>query len=51
MGFDFDRIAVGGRALKCLTVVDDAAQESVTIHPDTAISGAYVTPDAGSDQG
>jgi transposase InsO family protein len=42
MDFVFDRIA-DGRALKCLTVVDDATQESVTIHPDTAISGAYVT--------
>ena len=49
MGFDFDRIAVA-RALKCLTVVDDVTQESVTIHPDTAISGAYVAPDTGPDQ-
>jgi putative transposase len=40
--FVFDRLA-DGRSLKCLTVVDDATQESVTIHPDTAISGAYVT--------
>lgn len=42
MDFVFDRIA-DGRALKCLTVVDDATHESVTIHPDTAISGTYVT--------
>lgn len=41
MDFVFDRIA-DGRALKCLTVVDDATHESVAIHPDTAISGAYV---------
>lgn len=39
--FVFDRIA-DGRGLKCLTVVDDATHESVVIHPDTAISGAYV---------
>lgn len=42
MDFVFDRLA-DGRSLKCLTVVDDATQESVTITPDTAISGAYVT--------
>ena len=42
MDFVFDRIA-DGRTLKCLTVVDDATHESVVIHPDTAISGAYVT--------
>jgi putative transposase len=41
MDFVFDRLA-DGRSLKCLTVVDDATQESVTIAPDTAISGAYV---------
>lgn len=40
--FVFDRLA-DGRALKCLTVVDDATHESVAIHPDTAISGAYVS--------
>jgi putative transposase len=39
--FVFDRLA-NGRALKCLTVVDDATHESVAIHPDMAISGAYV---------
>lgn len=42
MDFVFDRVA-DGRALKCLTVVDDATHESVTVHPDTAISGVYVT--------
>ena len=42
MDFVFDRLA-DGRSLKCLTVVDDATHESVTITPDTAISGAYVT--------
>ena len=42
MDFVFDRLA-NGRSLKCLTVVDDATHESVTITPDTAISGAYVT--------
>jgi len=42
MDFVFDRLA-DGRALKCLTVVDDATQEAVTITPDRAISGAYVT--------
>ncbi len=40
--FVFDRLA-DGRSLKCLTVVDDSTHESVTVHPDTAISGAYVT--------
>ena len=38
----FDRLA-DGRSLKCLTVVDDCTQESVTITADTSISGAYVT--------
>lgn len=42
MDFVFDRLA-DGRSLKCLTVVDDCTQESVTITPDTSISGAYVT--------
>jgi len=42
MDFVFDRLA-DGRALKCLTVVDDATQEAVTIAPDRAISGTYVT--------
>lgn len=42
MDFVFDRLA-DGRALKCLTVVDDATQEAVAIRPDRAISGSYVT--------
>ena len=42
MDFVFDRLA-DGRALKCLSVVDDATQEAVTVMPDRAISGAYVT--------
>jgi hypothetical protein len=33
MDFVFDRLA-DGRALKCLTVVDDATQEAVAISPD-----------------
>ena len=42
MDFVFDRLA-DGRSVKCLTVVDDATQEAVSITPDSAISGAYVT--------
>ena len=42
MDFVFDRLA-DGRALKCLAVVDDATQEAVTVTPERAISGAYVT--------
>lgn len=42
MDFVFDRIG-DGRALKCLTIVDDATHEAVAIVPDTAMSGAYVT--------
>jgi transposase InsO family protein len=42
MDFVFDRLA-DGRALKCLTVVDDATQEAVAIRPDRAISGIYLT--------
>ncbi len=42
MDFVFDRLA-DGRSLKCLTLVDDATQEAVAVHPDRAISGAYVT--------
>jgi transposase InsO family protein len=40
--FVFDRLA-DGRTLKCLTLVDDCTHESVSIAPDTAMSGAYVT--------
>ncbi len=42
MDFVFNRTA-DGRAIKTLTVVDDATHEAVTIMPDTAISGAYLT--------
>ncbi len=47
MGFDFDRIA-DGRALKCLTVVDDATQESemsgfLTLSPRTKAIEKYST--------
>jgi len=41
MDFVFDRLA-DGHSLKCLTVLDDATQESVAITPERAISGAYV---------
>ncbi|KAF0190870.1 MAG: transposase [Gammaproteobacteria bacterium] len=41
MDFVFDRVA-GGRALKSLTIVDDATHESVAITPDHAISGRHV---------
>ena len=39
--FVFDRLA-DGRSLKCFTVVDDCTHEAVAVHPDRAISGAYV---------
>ncbi len=42
MDFVFDRVA-DGRSLKCLTVVDDATHESVTIEVESAISGIQVT--------
>jgi putative transposase len=42
MDFVFDREA-SGRSLKCLTVVDDATSESVTIDVERAISGLQVT--------
>ncbi len=38
MDFVFDRIA-GGRALKILTIVDDATHESVAVIPEHAIGG------------
>jgi len=41
MDWVFDRLA-DGHSLKCLTVLDDATQESVAITPERAISGAYV---------
>ena len=42
MDFMFDRTA-DGRVLKCLTVVDDATHESVTIVPERAIGGVMLT--------
>lgn len=42
MDFVFDRSAEG-RAIKCLTIVDDATHESVAMVPERAISGQYVT--------
>ena len=41
MDFVFDRSAEG-RVIKCLTVVDDATHESVTIVPERAIGGQQV---------
>jgi len=42
MDFVFDRSAEG-RAIKCLTVVDDATHEAVAIVPERAISGHALT--------
>jgi transposase InsO family protein len=42
MDFVFDRSAEG-RAIKCLTIVDDATHESVAIVPERTISGEQVT--------
>jgi len=42
MDFVFDRTA-DGRVIKCLTVVDDATHEAVTIVPERAISGQVLT--------
>lgn len=42
MDFVFDRTAEG-RAVKCLTIIDDATHESVAIEPERAISGEVVT--------
>lgn len=42
MDFAFDRVA-DGRSLKCLTAVDDATHESVTIEIESAFSGIQVT--------
>jgi putative transposase len=42
MDFVFDRSAEG-RAIKCLTIVDDATHESVAIVADRAIGGQLVT--------
>jgi transposase InsO family protein len=42
MDFVFDRTAEG-RAIKCLTIVDDATHESVAIVPERAIGGEPFT--------
>lgn len=42
MDFVFDR-TVEGRVLKCLTIVDDATHEAVTIEVERAISGQMLT--------
>ena len=42
MDFVFDRTA-DGRSVKCLTVVDDATREAVTIEPQRAIAGQALT--------
>ena len=42
MDFVFDRTAEG-RAIKCLTIVDDATHESVAIAPERAIGGNTLT--------
>lgn len=42
MDFVFDRTAEG-RVIKCLTIVDDATHEAVTIEVERAISGLGVT--------
>ena len=41
MDFVFDRVA-GGRAIKCLVVVDDATHEAVAVVPEHNISGQQV---------
>lgn len=41
MDFVFDRVA-GGRAIKCLTIVDDATHEAVAVVPEHSIGGAQV---------
>ncbi len=41
MDFVFDRVA-GGRALKCLTIVDDATTESVAIEPQHNFGGKHL---------
>ena len=41
MDFVFDRVA-GGRAIKCLAIVDDATHEAVAVMPEHNISGQNV---------
>ena len=42
MDFVFDRVATG-RALKCLTIVDDATHEVVDVAIDHSMSGRQLT--------
>jgi len=42
MDFVFDRVA-GGRAIKCLVIVDDATHEAVAIVPEHCIGGEHLT--------
>jgi len=42
MDFVFDRVA-GGRAIKCLVIVDDATHEAVAIVPEHSIGGDHLT--------
>jgi putative transposase len=42
MGFVFDRTAEG-RAIKCLTIVDDASHEAIAVVAERAISGHLLT--------
>lgn len=42
MDFVFDRSA-DGRAIKCLTIVDDATHEAVAVVPERAIGGSTLT--------
>ncbi len=42
MGFVFDRSSEG-RAIKCLTIVDDATHEAVATESERAIGGQFVT--------
>ena len=42
MDFVFDRVA-GGRAIKCLAIVDDATHEAVAIVPEHCIGGEHLT--------
>jgi len=41
MDFVFDRVG-GGRAIKCLAIVDDATHEAVAVIPEHNISGQHV---------
>jgi putative transposase len=41
MDFVFDRVA-GGRAIKCLAIVDDATHEAVALVPEHNISGQHL---------